>query len=184
VTSVRRALRDARGFSLPELLVVCAIAGIFLSGVIALQLQGQRAYSIGAARVDTQQNARLALARFMEELRLATAITSATNCNNATTGASTISFSWTNPISFVTETLTWTLSGTNLQRTDTSGTVVIIGGVTGLNIWCFQSDGVTMTQTAANVFSVLVKLNTQDETVASAQRQTTAVQSRVRLRNL
>jgi prepilin-type N-terminal cleavage/methylation domain-containing protein len=183
MTKVWRALRGARGFSLAELLVVCAIAGIFLSGVIALQLQGQRAYSIGAARVDAQQNARLALERFLEELRIATAVTSATNCSNSSTGASTLSFSWTNPISFATETLTWALSGTNLQRTDTSGTVTIIGGVTGLNIWCYQSDGVTLTSTAANVYSVIVKLTAQDETVASSH-QTTVVQSRVRLRNL
>jgi prepilin-type N-terminal cleavage/methylation domain-containing protein len=181
--SALRAFRSPRGFSLTEVLVVCAIAAVFLAGVSTIQIQGHRAYSIGAARVDTQQNARLALDRFMDELRLSSGVTSAANCDNVATGGTSISFAWTNPISGAGETLTYALSGTNLRRTDTTGAQTLIGGVQGLNIWCYQTDGVTLTATAANVYSVVVQIAAQDESVA-AQKQHFVVQSRVRLRNI
>jgi prepilin-type N-terminal cleavage/methylation domain-containing protein len=183
MTSLVRTARDARGFTLSELLVVVAIIALVLAGVFTLQLQAQWAYMMGAARVETQQTARLALDRFMGELRLSSGVTSAPNCNNAANGGTSLSFTWTSPVSGVTETLTYQLTTTNLQRTDTAGTQTLIGGVLGLNIWCFQSDGVTLTATAANVASVRVQILTQDETVTN-QKQRAVVQSQVRLRNL
>jgi prepilin-type N-terminal cleavage/methylation domain-containing protein len=180
---ILRALRDAGGFTLTELLVVVAIVGMVLAGVFTLQLQGQWAYMMGAARVETQQTARLALARFMDELRLASAVTSAPSCDNVANGGTSLSFTWTSPISLATETVTYQLSGLNLQRTDTAGAQTLIGGVQTLNIWCYRSDGVTLTATAANIVSVKVQITTQDETIA-AQKQHSVVQSQVRLRNL
>jgi Tfp pilus assembly protein PilW len=182
-TPILRALRDARGVTLGELLVVVAIIGLVLAGVFTLQLQAQWAYMMGAARVETQQTARLALDRFMGELRLASAVTSAPSCNNVADGGTSISFTWTSPITAATETVTYQLTSTNLQRTDAAGTQTLIGGVQTLNIWCYLSDGVTLTATAANVVSVKVQIATQDETVA-AQKQHAVVQSQVRLRNL
>ena len=178
-----RALRNTRGFTLTELLVVVAIVGLVLAGVFTLQLQAQWAYMMGAARVETQQTARLALERFMDELRLASAVTNAPSCDNAANGGTSLSFTWTSPVSAATETVTYALSGTNLQRTDTSGAQTLIGGVQTLNIWCFLSDGVTLTATATNVVSVRVQITTQDETISN-QRQRAVVQSQVRLRNL
>jgi Tfp pilus assembly protein PilE len=182
-TPILRALRDARGVTLGELLVVCAIIGLVLAGVFTLQLQAQWAYMMGAARVETQQTARLALDRFMGELRLASGVTNAPNCNDATNGGTSISFAWTNPATSASETVTYQLSGANLQRSDTIGAQTIIGGVQTLNIWCYLNDGVTLTATAANVVSVKVQIKTQDETIA-AQKQHAVVQSQVRLRNL
>jgi prepilin-type N-terminal cleavage/methylation domain-containing protein len=178
-----QVVQSRRGFTLTELLVVCAIVGVIMAGVFALQRQGQVAYTMGAARVETQQNARLALDRLMDELRLSSGVTSAPNCNNAATGGTSISFNWTSPITLAGETVSYQLSGTNLQRTDASGAQTLIGGVETLNIWCFQSDGVTLTATPSNVSSVRVRITTQDETVA-AQKQHAVVQSQVRLRNL
>ena len=182
-TPILRTVRDARGFTRAELLVVVAIVGIVLAGVFTLQLQGQWAYMMGAARVETQQTARLALDRFMDELRLSSGVTNAPNCNNVATGGTSLSFTWTSPVSGATETVTYQLTGLNLQRTDAAGTQTLIGGVQTLNIWCYQSDGVTLTATAANVVSVKVQITTQDETIA-AQKQHAVVQSQVRLRNL
>jgi prepilin-type N-terminal cleavage/methylation domain-containing protein len=181
--SILLTLRNARGFTLAELLVVVAIVGLVLAGVFTLQLQAQWAYMMGAARVETQQTARLALDRFMDELRLSSAVTNAPNCNNATSGGTSLSFTWTSPVSGATETVTYQLDGLNLQRTDTAGIQILIGGVQALNIWCFQADGVTLTATAANVASVRVQISTQDETITN-QRQRAVVQSQVRLRNL
>jgi hypothetical protein len=138
---------------------------------------------MGAARVETQQTARLALDRLMGELRLSSGVTSAPGCNNATNGGTAISFAWTNPLTSSNETVTYQLSGTDLQRTDPANTQTLIGGVQTLNIWCYLSDGVTLTATAANVVSVKVQITTQDETIA-AQKQHAVVQSQVRLRNL
>src|SRR5262249_39951868 len=146
-------------------------------GVFTLQQQGQWAYLLGAARVETQQNARLALDMFVNELRLSSGVTASPSCNNAGSGGTSLSFSTAGG------TVTYQLTGTNLQRPDVNGTQTLIGGVQTLNIWCYQLDGTTLTATPANVASVRVKLTTQDETVNS-QKQHAVVQSRVRLRNL
>ena len=171
-----RRFRNEHGFTLTELIIVVAIVGMVMAGVFTIQQQGQWAYLQGAGRVETQQNARLALDMFVNELRLSSGVTASPGCNNAGGGTS-LSFASTGG------TITYALAGTNLQRTDVNGTVTLIGGVQGLSIWCYQTDGVTLTATPASVASVAMKLTTQDETVAS-QKQHAVVQSRVRLRNL
>jgi Tfp pilus assembly protein PilW len=170
-------LTSEGGFTLNELVMVVALVAMVVAGTFILQQQGQWAYIMGAARVNTQQNARLALDLLVNELRTSSGVTSAPNCNNATSGGTSISFTSAGA------TITYQLSGTDLRRTDGTGTSTLIGGVQTLNIWCYQTDGVTLTATAASVASVLVKLSTQDETVASA-KQHAVVQSRVRLRNI
>jgi len=171
-----RLLRNERGFTLTELIIVVAIVGMVMAGVFTLQQQGQWAYLLGAARVEAQQNARLAVDMFANELRLSSGITSSPGCNNAGGGTS-LSFTSTGG------TITYQLAGTNLQRTDVNGTQNLIGGVQALSIWCYKLDGVTLTATPASVASVTMKLTTQDETV-TADKQHAVVQSRVRLRNL
>ena len=47
--------------NLAELLVALALLGLTLSGMLGALEQGQRAYAIGAARVEAQQNGRIAL---------------------------------------------------------------------------------------------------------------------------
>ncbi len=177
-----RALLGEGGFTLTELLVAMSIMGIVLGGLFLVQQQGQWAYMAGAARVETQQNARLTLARFVDEVRISSGITNSPNCNNVANGGTSISFAWTNPLTAVAETVTYQLTGTNLQRTDANGTQTLIGGVQTLNIWCYQSDG-TLTATPTNVVSVSMKITAQDETVDSV-KQHAVVQSQVRLRNL
>ncbi len=63
-----RLSRDG-GFSLPELLVSLAILGLVLGGVFGVLRTGLIAYGWGAARVDAQQSARIALDRMARELR-------------------------------------------------------------------------------------------------------------------
>ncbi|MBI3628285.1 MAG: prepilin-type N-terminal cleavage/methylation domain-containing protein [Candidatus Rokubacteria bacterium] len=62
-------MTNERGFSLAELLVVVAVLALILTGVIALQQQGQIAYLMGSNRVETQQNARVAIALMTREIR-------------------------------------------------------------------------------------------------------------------
>src|SRR3989442_6344400 len=55
--------------SLAELLVSLAIVGLVLGGVFGILHQGQRLYAMGAARVESQQTARIALERLAREIR-------------------------------------------------------------------------------------------------------------------
>ena len=64
-------LRDERGFTMTELLVVCALMGTVMGGVLSLLLVGQQSAATSAAKQDAQQNARMSLERMIEEIRQA-----------------------------------------------------------------------------------------------------------------
>jgi len=72
LTIVRRWLTNQRGFTLAELVVVTAVTGLVMTGLFVIQKQGQEAYLFGSNRVETQQNARVALDLLSRELRSAT----------------------------------------------------------------------------------------------------------------
>ena len=55
--------------NLAELLTVTALVGLTLSGTLAALQQGLQAYTVGAARVEAQQNGRIALERLTREIR-------------------------------------------------------------------------------------------------------------------
>ena len=83
------SIRNERGFTLTELLVVMAVLGIVLAGVFVIQEQGTRSYLIGASRVEVQQNARTTLELMVRELRSAQSVTA--------WAAPVTSRSWTRP---------------------------------------------------------------------------------------
>jgi len=64
-----RMLRGQRGFTMTELLVVCALMGTVMAGVLSLLVVGQQSATTTAAKQDAQQNARMALERMIEEIR-------------------------------------------------------------------------------------------------------------------
>ena len=76
---LRRLIGDQHGFSLPELLLTVAILGLVIAGTFTLQQQRQQAYLLGSNRVETQQNARVALDLMTRELRAATSTSSSHN---------------------------------------------------------------------------------------------------------
>ncbi len=187
-------MSDQRGFTLTELMISAAIVAMVMAGIFTLQRQGQFAYLFGSARVEVQQNARIALDVMTKELRSAQSLTSidAAKCNQAyststfNAAAQTIGFndSSGNAISYA-------LSGASapyvLQRTDpTNGTTDLVGGVDALDIWCYDASEV-LTGTLANVRTVRIRIRTRNEEGASAgsmQAQYAIVESEVRLRNL
>jgi len=71
MSHLRRWLGDERGFTLAELLVATAVSGLVMAGVFVVQQGGQQAYLLGAARVETQQSARVTLDLMTRELRSA-----------------------------------------------------------------------------------------------------------------
>jgi len=175
-------MRDQRGFSLAELLVACAIMGLILAGVVLLQWHGQQAYVAGAARVEVQQNARLALDMITTETRLAQSVTAVgSTCNNTTSGTDDLTISTWDNASASWVSVRYRLNGILLERNGSP----LIGGVQSLTIVCYDAnDGATAT--AADVRSVTIALTTQDEQTGTSgpSNQHMTVQSRARLRNL
>src|SRR6266542_5450097 len=67
--STLQRCRDQRGFTLAELLVVCALIGVVMAGILSLLVVGQQSATRTSAQVDAQQNARMGIERLIEEVR-------------------------------------------------------------------------------------------------------------------
>jgi prepilin-type N-terminal cleavage/methylation domain-containing protein len=65
------AVPDERGVSLIELLVAMAMAGLVMAATVTLLLAGHAAHTVGTARAEATQSARVALERMGSELRQA-----------------------------------------------------------------------------------------------------------------
>ena len=193
---MRRAVRDTRGFTLAELLVVCAILGFMMAALFTLQRQGQLAYLTGSARVEVQQNARLALDTMITDLRSAQTVAGSTtqvlsaidgNCATGTPpgngGGTTVDFTAQDG-----HTVRYQLTGTNLERVDNGTTTVLVGGVQQFRIWCYNNANVPiLSATLANIREIRIHIRTQTERGAqsgSAGDQHATVEARVRFRNI
>lgn len=180
MSHMRAVLRDQRGFTLTELLVVATVLGMILAGVVLVQQRGQEAYLFGSHRVEVQQNNRAALELMVRELRSAQSIT-------ATPSATNLTFVDENGV-----TTQYQLAGTTLNRTVSGTTTALIGGVQTLALTYYSAwDGATntgtTTTTPASVKLIRVQLVTgTEDTVSSASPsyQRATMESVVRLRNI
>ena len=170
--------RDQRGFTLAELLIVIAILGMMLAGIVSVQMQGQQAYLIGAHRVEAQQNGRIALELMVRELRSATSVT-------AIPSATDMTFVDENGI-----TIRYSLAGAVINRSTPGITTPLIGGVVTLNLTYFHYDTLTnaVTTTTNNTLVNLVRVQLvtgTEESVASYSdsNQRATIEMLVRLRN-
>jgi type II secretory pathway pseudopilin PulG len=59
------------GYTVPEILVVCAIVGLVMAGLLSLMRTGSQTFTVGANRAEAQQTARLVIARMVQEIRTA-----------------------------------------------------------------------------------------------------------------
>lgn len=184
MSQMKAALRDQRGFTLTELLVVAAVLGMILAGVVLVQQQGQQAYLFGSHRVEVQQNNRAALELMVRELRSATSVTAVPSATNLT---------------FLDEngnTIQYQISSAILNRTvtvaGTATTTPLIGGVQTLAMtyysdWNGATNTGTTTTTPAQVKLIRLQLvtGTEDQVGSgSPGNQSATMETLVRLRNI
>lgn len=180
MSQLRAALRDQRGFTLTELLVVATVLGMILAGVVLIQMQGQQAYLFGSHRVEVQQNNRAALELITRELRSAQAVTTVASATDLTF------------VDLNSATIRYQLSGATLNRITGGTTTPLIGGVQTLSMsyysdWNGATNTGTTTTTPASVRLVRLHLVTGTEDYAgngSPANQRATMESLVRLRNI
>lgn len=180
MSQLRALLRDQRGFTLTELLVVATVLGMILAGVVLIQMQGQQAYLFGSHRVEVQQNNRAALELITRELRSAQAITTVASASDLTL------------VDLNGTTIRYQLSGATLNRITGGTTTPLIGGVQTLTMsyysaWNGATNTGTTTTAPASVKLVRLQLVTGTEDYAGAgspANQHATMESLVRLRNI
>ena len=79
------ALTDERGFTLTEMLVVCALLGTVMAGVLSLVMVGQQSATATMNKVEAQSNARMGIDRVIEEFREAGYLPAGPTCPTAPT---------------------------------------------------------------------------------------------------
>ena len=183
-TTLARTLRAHGGFTLPELMVACAIVGLVMSGTFVAMKQGANAYEYSTGKVEVQESARAALDRMIRDLRTGSAVTVAT--------PTSITFDYVDE-TLTTVTVTYSLNGTNLQRNQTNPAPAapqpetVIGGVNMFALVYYDRDN-AVTTTVANIRVVDIRLITQPQVAglspADLANQRATFEDRVRLRNL
>ncbi len=173
-------LQNQRGFTLAELMVSAAVVGLVMAGVFVVQRGGQQAYLLGSNRVETQQNARVALDLITRELRSATSIT---------TIASSPDICFVDQYS---QTIRYALSGTTLNRYDNGPTcdkltaTALIGGVQSLTLTYYDKSTAHYTGTDPTkvwVIKIGVVTKTEESVAANSPGdQRATMESTVQLR--
>jgi prepilin-type N-terminal cleavage/methylation domain-containing protein len=196
MSQLRAVLRDQRGFTLTELLVVATVLGMILAGVVLIQMQGQQAYLFGSHRVEVQQNNRAALELMVRDLRSAESVTtlgSPTDLTFVTCQDPYPTSAPTTPcLPADVVTVRYQVVGTTLNRTVGGTTTPLIGGVQTLTMayysaWNGATNTGTTTTTPASVKLVRLQLVTGTEDYAGAgspAKQYATMESLVRLRNM
>jgi len=168
--------------TLAELLVVIALLSTVFAGTLTALEQGQRAYTLGVARVEAQQNGRIALERLTREIRSAGA---------GGVGFDAISVAERERIVLHVdrdgdglaaapgETITWLRAGTVLRRDAGGGAQPIVDGVRQLVLEYLDAAG-RPTAIPADARTVVVTLTTEGAGGAGALTLTTQTRLRTR----
>ena len=175
---------DAGRVHFTELLVALALTGLVFSATLSVFAQGQRAYTRGAARVESQQSARVALDRMARELRQAGSAGSLPPIAVAETSRVVIQrdLDGDGVASARGETVTWQLSAGVLRRNAGAGAQPIVNGVRALELSYLDADSRPTTVPAA-VRAVIIALTTAPEHPGAGGATLTKLVTEVRLRN-
>ena len=198
MSQLRAVLRDQRGFTLTELLVVATVLGMILAGVVLIQMQGQQAYLFGSHRVEVQQNNRAALELMVRDLRSAESVTTLGSPTDLTFVTCKDPYPASAPpppppcLPADVVTVRYQVAGTTLNRTVGGTTTPLIGGVQTLTMsyysaWNGATNTGTTTTTPASVKLVRLQLVTGTEDYVGAgspANQHATMESLVRLRNI
>lgn len=174
--------------TLTDLLVSLAVLGLLLAAALGLLTQGQQAYAIGAARVESQQSARLALWRLAAEIRTAGSGRSADFPAVSVAEPQRIvlhhDLNGDGVIAGRGETITWRLAGRVLRRDAGGGAQPVINGVRALTLVYLDADDRPTGHPAA-VRSVAITLTVAADRAASpaAAGLGATLATQVRLRN-
>ena len=170
---------------LADLLTALAVGGLVLAATLTAFTQGQRGYSYGVARVESQQSARLALARMAREIRQA-GLGAGTFVPIAVAEPSRLviqhDLDGDGVIGARGETVTWLLSGGILRRNAGGGAQPIVNGVRGLAFTYLDAGGRPTTISAA-IRTVAITLTTEPAHPGAGGATGTTLTTEVRLRN-
>lgn len=151
----RNIRREEAGFTLIELSIVIVLIGIIAGVGAMLILQGVNAYISQDVRADLTSQGRLAIERMAREIRT---IRQASEMGTAVIG--TISGNPTSSLIFADLTgtsITYSLSGTTLNRTVGAGVFALAEGVAALEFRHYDTTG-ALTTTPASVWQVQIDL--------------------------
>ncbi len=175
--------------SLADLLVSLAVLGLLLGGLLGVLDEGQRLHAFGAARIESQQSARVALERMAREIRQAgqgrpDARFAAVSVAEPTRLVLHFDLDGDGAIAGNGETVTWLLQGRILRRDAGGGAQPIINGVRSLRLSYFDGAGAPTADPAA-VRAVAIDLTTEPDhvTAGSGRRAEARASTLVRLRN-
>lgn len=199
-----RLLADQRGFTLAELLIVTAILGIVMAGLMGLLISGQRSYMRGTNQVEAQQAIRVVISRMAQELREAgynpRTIAGISAFSAASATGFTIQSDWnangvidtgitvTDPVKGQTrgEQIIYAVSSGTLTRRETGVDVTPQTMLTGVQSMTFSYRDINdaVTATPANVRSIVITTTAGEQSGTSKlEHAAVGMQVRVRVRN-
>ena len=135
-----------KGFTLVEMILVIIILSIIATVGSQVMSNGFTAYLSGRDMVDAEWQGRYAMQRMSRELR---DVRSAT-AGDLVMGANQITFTDINA-----NTITYALTGTTLTRNGTA----LADGVTALEFYYIQADGIVTAAAATDVSFITVNIN-------------------------
>jgi type II secretory pathway component PulJ len=158
--------------TLADLVVSTAVLGALCGATLVTLEQGQRAWAVGAARVEAQQSARAALTWLTAELRTAgqgrggrrVPVLSVVEPNRVVLH---VDRDHDGRVAGAGETVTWRLAGDILRRDAGGGAQPVINGVRSLVLSYLDAAGGPTTNPAA-VDRVVITLATRADHAASA----------------
>ena len=194
--------RGDAGFTLAELLVGLAITGIVMAALFGLLTVSQQSVLQGTNQAEAQQNARVVLARMIDDIRSAgydptnsgfstiiNQTTTAFTLQNDWDGSGAIQNNVTTTLSGVArgEQITYSLSGTTLSRQESQvdGSALPIATVQSMTLQYLDAAG-AVTATSADIRTVAVTLVVAPDTQPAKGPQgrvLVTVSDRARVRN-